>query len=104
MVTVTKFSDTIPPQEYEQKRDKVIELLTEYKEKDVLKGLSYLIKQLKLDENISPAYVVGRMENEGILENGAFYDVTDDNKWVMTYNYKEKYPESTLSKSLSLMT
>jgi hypothetical protein len=27
MVTVIKFSDTIPPQEYEKKRDKVIELL-----------------------------------------------------------------------------
>jgi hypothetical protein len=31
MVTMIKFSDTIPPQEYEKKRDKVIELLTKIK-------------------------------------------------------------------------
>jgi hypothetical protein len=36
MVTMTKLSDTIPPKEYETKRDKVIELLTKRKDEDVL--------------------------------------------------------------------
>jgi hypothetical protein len=32
MATMTKLSDTISPQEYEKKRDKVIELLTKIKD------------------------------------------------------------------------
>jgi hypothetical protein len=52
-------------------------------------SLSYLNHQLKLDENLPPAYVIGRMEDEGILENGAFYDVNDNNnKLVMTVGYR----------------
>lgn len=50
MVVMIKFSDTIPPQEYEEKRDKVIKLLTKIKDEDVLMSLSYLNHQLKLDE------------------------------------------------------
>ena len=54
---MTKLSDTISPQEYENKRDKVIELLTKIKDEDALMSLSYLNDFLKLDENLSPAYV-----------------------------------------------
>ncbi|HEX5978952.1 MAG TPA: hypothetical protein VFY68_16840 [Nitrososphaeraceae archaeon] len=39
---MTKLSDTISPQEYEKKRDKVIELLTKTKDEDTLMSLSYL--------------------------------------------------------------
>ena len=54
-------------------------------------SLSYLNHQLKLDENLPPAYVIGRMEDEGILESGAFYDVNDNNnKLVMTVGYRLK--------------
>ncbi|MGA6923267.1 MAG: hypothetical protein WBY22_10105 [Nitrososphaeraceae archaeon] len=54
-------------------------------------SLSYLNYQLKLDENLPPAYVIGRMEDEGILENGAFYDVNDNNnKLVMTVGYDNR--------------
>ena len=36
--------------------------------------------------------VIGRMENEGILESGAFYDVNDNNnKLVMTVGYRLKW-------------
>jgi hypothetical protein len=52
MVTMAKLSDTISPQEYEKKRDKVIELLTEIKDEDALMNLSYLNDFLKLDENL----------------------------------------------------
>ena len=42
MVTLTKLSDTVSPQEYENKRDEVIELLTKTKDEDTLMSLSYL--------------------------------------------------------------
>jgi hypothetical protein len=56
---VIKLSDTIPSQEYEKKRDKVIELLAKGEDKDELMDLSFLNDRLKLDENHPPAYVVG---------------------------------------------
>jgi hypothetical protein len=90
MVVMIEFSDTISPQEYEKKRDKVIELVTKCKDDGVLMSLSYLNYQLKLDENLPPAYVIGRMEREGILEMGGFYDKTDNNKLVMTVGYRLK--------------
>jgi hypothetical protein len=90
MVKRIKFSDTIPPQEYEKKRDKVIGLLMKIKDQDGLMNLSYLNYQLKLDENLPPAYVIGRMEREGILEMGGFYDKTDNNKLRMTVGYRLK--------------
>jgi hypothetical protein len=90
MVKMIKFSDTIPPQEYEKKRDKVIELLTKVKEQGVLMSLSYLNYHLKLDEYYPPAYVIGRKEKEGILKMGGFYDKTDNNKLVMTAGYRLK--------------
>jgi hypothetical protein len=35
--------------------------------------------------------MTGRMEDEGILENGGFYDVNDNNnKLVMTVGYRLK--------------
>jgi hypothetical protein len=40
------------PQEYEKKRDKVIELLTEIKDEDAFMSLTYLNDFLKLDENL----------------------------------------------------
>jgi hypothetical protein len=89
MVTMTKLSDTISPQEYEKKRDKGIELLTKIKDEDTLMSLS-LNDFLKLDENLPPAYVVGRMMNEGILDNGAFYHIKSNNKRVMTVGYRLK--------------
>ena len=85
---MTKLSDTISPQEYEKKRDKVIKLLTKIKDEDTLMSLSYLNDFLKLDENLLPAYVVGRMMNEGILDNGAFYYLNSNNKRVMTVGYR----------------
>jgi hypothetical protein len=88
MIIMTKLSDTISPQEYEKKRDKVIELLT--KDEDALMSLSYLNDFLKLDENLPSAYVVGRMMNEGILDNGAFYHMNSNNKRVMTVGYRLK--------------
>ena len=90
MVIMTKLSDTISPQEYQKKRDKVIELLTKTKDEDALMSLSYLNDFLKLDENLPPAYVVGRMMNEGILDNGAFYHMNSNNKRVMTVGYRLK--------------
>ena len=90
MVTMTKLSDTISPQEYEKKRDEVIELLTKIKDEDTLMNLSYLNDFVKLDENLPPAYVVGRMMNEGILNNGAFYHVNSNNKRAMTVGYSLK--------------
>ena len=81
-------SDTILPQEYEKERDKVIELLPKIKDEDVLMSLSYLNDLLKLDENLPPAYVVGRMMNEGILDNGAFYHLNSNNKRVITVGYR----------------
>jgi hypothetical protein len=90
MVTMTKLSDTISPQEYEKKRDMVIELLTKIKDEDTLMSLSYLNDFLKLDENLPPAYVVGRMMNEGILDNGAFYHINSNNKRAMTVGYRLK--------------
>jgi hypothetical protein len=72
---MTKLSDRISPQEYEKKRDKVIELLTKIKDEDAFMSLSYLNDFLKLDENLPRAYVVGRMMNEGILDSGAFYHI-----------------------------
>ncbi len=53
-------------------------------------SLSYLNDFLKLDENLSPAYVVGRMMNEGILDNGAFYYINSINERVMTVGYRLK--------------
>ena len=60
--------------------DKVIELLTKIKDEDPFMNLSYLNDFLKLVENLPPACVVGRMMNEGILENGAFYHINNNNK------------------------
>jgi hypothetical protein len=54
METVIKLSDTIPPQEYEKKRDKVIELLAKIKG-DYLVSLSFLVDSLKLDDYHPPA-------------------------------------------------
>jgi hypothetical protein len=54
-------------------------------------SLSYLNDFLKLDENLPPAYVVGRMMNEGILDNGAFYHIKSNNKRVMTVGYRLKH-------------
>ena len=88
MVTMTKLSDTISPQEYEKKRDGVIELMTKIKDEEALMSLSYLNDFLKLDENLPPAYVVGRMMNEGILDNGAFYHLNSNNKRVITVGYR----------------
>jgi hypothetical protein len=48
-ITMIKLS----PQEYEKKRDKVIELLTKIKDEDAFMNLSYLNDFLKLDENTS---------------------------------------------------
>ncbi len=87
---MTKLSDTISPQEYEKKRDKVIELLTKIKDEDTLMSLSYLNDFLELDENLPPAYVVGRMMNEGILDNGVFYYINSNNRRVMTVGYRLK--------------
>jgi hypothetical protein len=87
---MTRLSDTISPQEYEKKRDKVIGLLMKIKDQDGLMNLSYLNYQLKLDENLPPAYVIGRMEREGILEMGGFNDKTDNNKLRMTVGYRLK--------------
>ena len=56
MVTVIKYSDTIPPQEYEKKRDEVIKLLTRMNGN--LLSLDFLNYHLKLDEKYLPAYVV----------------------------------------------
>jgi hypothetical protein len=64
---------------YEKNRDKVIELLTKFEDEDVLLSLSCLNYHLKLDEYYPPGYVIGRKEDEGIIENGAFYDKTDNN-------------------------
>ncbi|HEU4822260.1 MAG TPA: hypothetical protein VFS97_02435 [Nitrososphaeraceae archaeon] len=83
MVTVIKFSDTIPPQEYEKKRDNVIV-------QDAFVSLPCLNDSLKLDENLPPAYLVGRMMDEGILDNGAFYDINSNNKRNMTIGYRLK--------------
>jgi hypothetical protein len=88
MVTVIKLSDTIPPQEFEKKRDKVIELLTKIKGSYFV-SLSFLDDFLKLDEYHPPAYVVGRMMDEGILDDGAVYQIKD-NKRVMTVGYRLK--------------
>ena len=90
MVTMIRLSDKILPQEYEKKRDKVVELLTKIKDEDTLMSLSYLNDFLKLDESLPPAYVVGRMMNEGILDNGAFYSINSNNKRVMTVGYRLK--------------
>ncbi|HZA69239.1 MAG TPA: hypothetical protein VE548_06010 [Nitrososphaeraceae archaeon] len=46
-------------------------------------SLSFLDDQLKLDEYHPPAYMVGRMMDEGILDDGAFYHIRD-NKRAMT--------------------
>jgi hypothetical protein len=89
-ITMIKLSDTISPEEYKKKRDKVIELLTKVKDEDALMSLSYLNDFLKLDENLPPAYVVDRMMNEGILDNGAFYSINSNNKRVMTVGYRLK--------------
>jgi hypothetical protein len=88
VITVIKLSDTIPPQEYEKKRNEVIELLTRIKG-DYLMSLSYLNDRLELDENYLPAYVVGRMANEGVLERGSIFHIRD-NKQAMTVGYRPK--------------
>ena len=88
MITVVKFSDTIPLQEYEKKRDEVIEVLTKIKG-DYLMSLSYLNDRLELDENYLPAYVVDRMADEGILERGSIFHIRD-NKQVMIVGYRLK--------------
>jgi hypothetical protein len=85
-----KLSDTISLQEYEKKRDEVIELMTKIKDEDAFMSLSYLNDFLDLDENLPPAYVVGRMMNEGILDNGAFYYINSNNRRVMTVGYRLK--------------
>jgi hypothetical protein len=85
-----KLSDTISPQEYEKKRDEVIELMTKIKDEDAFMSLSYLNDFLDLDENLPPAYVVGRMMNEGILDNGVFYYINSNNRRVMTVGYRLK--------------
>jgi hypothetical protein len=54
------------------------------------RGLSYLNDVLKLDENLPPAYVISRMMNEGILDNGAFYHMNSNNKRAMTVEYRLK--------------
>jgi hypothetical protein len=90
MVTILKLSDTISPQEYEKKRDKLIELLTKTKYEDAFMSLSYLNDFLKSDENLPLAYVVGRMMNEGILDNEAFYHINSNKKRVMTVGYRLK--------------
>ena len=64
MVLVIKLSDTIQPQEYEKERDKVIKLLSKFKG-DYFVSLSFLHDFLELDENLPPAYVVGRVVDEG---------------------------------------
>jgi hypothetical protein len=51
-------------------------------------SLSCLNDFLKLDENLPPAYVVGRMMNEGILDNGVFYKINSNNRRVMTVGYR----------------
>ena len=90
MVTVSKFSETIPPQEYEKKRSEVVELLTKIKG-DYLISLSYLkLGRLKLDEKYPPAYIVGRMEDEGILDNGASHYIDSNNRPKMTTGYRLK--------------
>ncbi|HEU4823072.1 MAG TPA: hypothetical protein VFS97_06570 [Nitrososphaeraceae archaeon] len=89
MIPVIKFSETIPPQEYEKKRNGVVGLLTKMKG-DYLMSLSYLNDRLKLDEKYPPAYVVSRMVDEGILDNGAFYYIDSNNKRAMTVGYKLK--------------
>ena len=90
IVIMIKLSDRVSTQEYEKKRDKVIELLTKIKDEDTLMSLSYLNDFLKLDEKLPPAYVVGRMMNEGILDNGAFYSMNSNNKRIMTVGYRLK--------------
>ena len=85
---MTKLSDTISPHEYEKKRGRVIGLMTKIKDENALMSLSYLNDFLKLDKNLLPAYVVGRMMNEGILDNGAFYYLNSNNKRVMTVGYR----------------
>jgi hypothetical protein len=85
---LVKLSDTIPPQEYEKKRDKEIELLT--KGEGALMSLLHLNDRLKLDGNLPPAYVVGRVMDEGILDNGAFYDINSNNKRMITIGYRLK--------------
>jgi hypothetical protein len=52
-------------------------------------SLSFLHDYLDLDENLLPAYVVGRMVDEGIVDKGAFYHMRD-NKRVMTIGYRLK--------------
>jgi hypothetical protein len=89
MVTVINFSETIPPQEYEKKRSEVVGLLTKIKG-DYLISLSCLNVHLKLDEKYPPAYVIGRMEDEGILDNGAFYYIDSNNRPKMTIGYRLK--------------
>jgi hypothetical protein len=75
-VTMSTFN-RIPPQEYEKKRDEVVELLTK-KKGNYLVSLSFLNYHMKLDEKYPPAYVVGRMVDEGILDDGVFYHIKDD--------------------------
>jgi hypothetical protein len=53
-------------------------------------SLSHLNDRLKLDENLPPAYVIGRMMDEGILDNGAFYDINSNNKRMITIGYRLK--------------
>jgi hypothetical protein len=84
-----EFSDTIPPREYEKKRDKVIEFLTKLKGDYYLVSLSFLVDSLKLDEYHPPAYVASRMVDEGILEHGAIYHIRD-NRRVLTVGYRLK--------------
>ncbi|MFZ0742743.1 MAG: hypothetical protein WAM54_14205 [Nitrososphaeraceae archaeon] len=87
MVTVIKYSDTIPPQEYEKKRDEVIKLLTRMN--GHLLSLDFLNYHLKLDEKYLPAYVVSRMVDEGILDSGGFYHMRG-NEPAMTASYRLK--------------
>jgi hypothetical protein len=88
VITVIKFSDTIPPQEYEKKRNEVKEVLTKIKG-DYLLSLSYLNDRLNLDEYYLPAYVVSRMADEGILGRGSIFHIRN-NKQVMTVGYRLK--------------
>jgi hypothetical protein len=48
-------------------------------EGDYLVSLDFLNYHVKLDEKYPPAYVVRRMVNEGILDDGVFYHKIDNN-------------------------
>ncbi len=70
---MTKLSDTISPQEYETRRDKVIEVLT-----------------LKLDENLPPAYEPFKATSKFLVlmfyeNNDNCINIGDSSKWFCFY-------------------